>query len=155
MSCVARSLTSDLLFVHAGISWWQMGCLAVLFVGIFFTLEPSIFNMRPYVYPTLTHPVDINAGSWYFYVTFAMAWLPLAIGFVIMEKVQKAYVGVRFSLVRAKFSQFLSARSGSALVVVTMSLCVCGQFWFSCQGGQLNHHFWAQFSYPLPPQMAN
>ena len=80
--------------IFSGIGVWQAGCLFVLFIGIFFTLEPSIFGMRPYLYPSLTHPVDINAGSWYFYVTFAFAWLPLAIGFVLMEKVQKAYVGV-------------------------------------------------------------
>ena len=80
--------------IVSGIGVWQGGCLFVLVIGIFFTLEPSIFGMRPYLYPSLTHPVDINAGSWYFYVTFAFAWLPLAIGFVLMEKVQKAYVGV-------------------------------------------------------------
>ena len=88
---VQELITNKILL---GIGVWQAGCLFVLFIGIFFTLEPSIFGMRPYLYPSLTHPVDINAGSWYFYVTFAFAWLPLAIGFVLMEKVQKAYVGV-------------------------------------------------------------
>ncbi len=79
----------------SGIGMWQAGCLLVLFIGIFFTLEPSIFNVGGVMYHGLSHPVEVNAGEWYFYAIYALAWLPLAIGFVIMEKVQKAYVGVR------------------------------------------------------------
>ncbi len=61
----------------------------ILFVGLFISLEPTIFNLNSA--PTDTTTTKMSSFSFIFIGVFALSWLPSAFAFVFMEIGQKGY----------------------------------------------------------------
>ena len=61
----------------------------ILFVGLFISLEPTIFNLNPA--PSDTPATKTSSFSLIFIGIFALSWLPSAFAFVFMEIGQKGY----------------------------------------------------------------
>ncbi len=97
-----------------------MGCIFIVFIGMIITLEPSIFNMRDNSRGQVIE--EANPETWYFYVIYALAWLPLAFGYVLMEKGQKQYDVILFYLLY-KVSKFWLHNDVTWWFCVTIQTC--------------------------------